>query len=121
MIDHITFHVSDYETGKEFYTKALAPVGYTILADYKDYGIVGFGKDRPDFWIYAKKEKVGGQPHIAFRVSSKEEVHAFYEAALAAGGVDNGAPGNRPHYGPEYYGAFVLSPDGHNVEAVLGS
>ena len=123
MIDHTGVHVSDFARSKAFYTQALAPIGYTLLQEYPaavtgttDVG--GFGEaPQPDFWI------VGGTPtpqpiHVAFRVGSRALVDAFHQAALAAGGSDNGAPGLRPHYHPNYYGAFVRDPDGNNIEAV---
>jgi catechol 2,3-dioxygenase-like lactoylglutathione lyase family enzyme len=113
MIDHIGFPVSDYARSKAFYESALAPLGYILImevaADHTDSGspAAGFGKQsKPDFWI-------GGN-----RLRDRRTVDAFYRAAIAAGGRDNGAPGLRPHYHPNYYGAFVLDPDGHNVEAV---
>lgn len=124
MIDHIGFPVSDYAKAKLFYEKALAPLGYALImevtADVNPSGAAacGFGRGgKPDFWIGAE----GGlaRPiHVAIVVESRAEVDAFYQAALAAGGKDNGAPGIRAHYHPNYYGAFVLDPDGHNIEAV---
>lgn len=123
MIDHIGVVVSDYEKSKAFYLAALATIGYRLLAvipaavtGHTD--VAGFGEPpKPDFWISAG---IANQPplHVAFRVASRERVDAFHRAALAAGGRDNGAPGLRPHYHPNYYGAFVLDPDGHNIEAV---
>jgi catechol 2,3-dioxygenase-like lactoylglutathione lyase family enzyme len=122
MIDHIGVPVADYVRSKAFYAKALAPLGYTlimeVLQDQNDSPAVGFGANgKPDFWIGGE----GGlnRPlHVAIAAKSRVAVDAFYGAALAAGGRDNGAPGLRPHYHPNYYGAFVLDPDGHNVEAV---
>ena len=124
MIDHIGFPVSNYERSKAFYTLALAPLGYTLVmevgANQTEGGhpAGGFGAGgKPDFWIGAE----GGidRPlHVAIAAKDRAAVDAFYHAALAAGGKDNGAPGLRPHYHPNYYGAFVLDPDGHNVEAV---
>ncbi len=123
MIDHIGIAVSDFETSKDFYSKALAPLGYSLVmavtaaeTGSKDYA--GFGvPPKPDFWIGAGEANVP-PVHVAFRAASRALVDAFYHAALAAGGRDNGAPGLRPHYHPNYYGAFVLDPDGHNIEAV---
>lgn len=123
MIDHTGVVVSDYAISKAFYTQALAPIGYSLLAEIPaavtgSSDVAGFGEPpKPDFWIS------GGTPnrpaiHVAFRVSSRAQVDAFHAAALKAGGRDNGAPGPRPHYHANYYGAFVLDPDGHNVEAV---
>ena len=123
MIDHTGVAVSDYTKSKAFYIAAFAPLGYTLLAEIPasvtgHADVAGFGEaPKPDFWISsgtANKPPI----HIAFRVSSRATVDAFYKAALAAGGQDNGAPGIRPHYHPNYYGAFVLDPDGHNIEAV---
>lgn len=123
MIDHTGVIVSDYAKSKAFYLSALAPIGYSIIAEFPaavtgHTDVAGFGEPpKPDFWISA------GSPntppiHVAFRVRSRAIVEAFYKAALAAGGRDNGAPGLRPHYHHNYYGAFVLDPDGHNIEAV---
>jgi catechol 2,3-dioxygenase-like lactoylglutathione lyase family enzyme len=124
MIDHIGFPVSDYARAKAFYAKALAPLGYTLVmevaAAQTEAGApaAGFGIDgKPDFWIGGE----GGlqKPvHVAILSKDRAGVDAFYKAALAAGGKDNGAPGLRPHYHANYYGAFVLDPDGHNIEAV---
>lgn len=126
MIDHLGIVVSDLARSKAFYSQALAPIGYELLMELsaavtggKD--IAGFGEaPKPDFWISGGE---ANQPpvHVAFRVRSRAEVAAFHRAALAAGGRDNGAPGPRPHYHPNYYGAFVLDPDGHNIEAVCHS
>ncbi len=123
MIDHTGVGVSDPKKSRLFYERALAPLGYKVLMEIPleltaGKVVLGFGvPPAPDFWI---NEGVPQQPHvhIAFRAKSPEEVNAFYEAALAAGGRDNGPPGPRPHYHTGYYGAFVLDPDGHNVEAV---
>jgi catechol 2,3-dioxygenase-like lactoylglutathione lyase family enzyme len=123
MIDHTGVVSSDFGKSKAFYSAALAPIGYSLILELAasitgHADVAGFGEPpKPDFWISA------GSPnrppvHIAFRVSSREKVDAFYKAAMAAGGRDNGAPGLRPHYHPNYYGAFVLDPDGHNIEAV---
>jgi catechol 2,3-dioxygenase-like lactoylglutathione lyase family enzyme len=115
MIDHIGIAVSDFDRSLAFYTAALAPIGYGLLRQYP--GVAGFGIDgKPDFW-FAKGSAVSPL-HIAFRAPTRKLVHAFYEAALAAGGRDNGKPGVREMYHQHYYGAFVLDPDGHNVEAV---
>jgi catechol 2,3-dioxygenase-like lactoylglutathione lyase family enzyme len=124
MIDHIGFSVSDYERAKDFYTKALAPLGYAVVrevpADKTENGFAaaGFGAaSKPDFWI-AGEGKLEKPVHIAITAKDRAAVDVFYKSALAAGGKDNGAPGLRPHYQPNYYAAFVLDPDGHNVEAV---
>lgn len=123
MIDHTGLVVSDFERSQAFYRQALAPIGYELLLQIPaavtgHTDVAGFGEPpKPDFWI---SRGTPNQPpiHIAFRVSTRAAVDAFHRAALAAGGVDNGAPGLRPHYHPDYYGAFVRDPDGHNIEAV---
>ena len=122
MIDHIGFPVSDYARSKAFYLQALAPLGYALVMevqqDENDSPAAGFGVGgKPDLWIGGE----GGlqRPiHIAIAAPNRTAVDAFHRAALAAGGKDNGAPGLRPHYHPDYYAAFVLDPDGHNIEAV---
>jgi catechol 2,3-dioxygenase-like lactoylglutathione lyase family enzyme len=124
MIDHIGFPVSDYARSKSFYTKALAPLGYGLVmevgADVTESHApaAGFGAGgKPDFWIGGE----GGleKPlHVAIVAKDRASVDAFHRAALSAGAKDNGAPGLRPHYHANYYGAFVLDPDGHNIEAV---
>lgn len=124
MIDHVGFPVSDYARSKAFYEKALAPLGYALImevpADVNPGGAAacGFGRNgKPDFWIGAE----GGlaKPvHVAIVAETRAEVDDFHKAALAAGGTNNGAPGIRAHYHPDYYGAFVRDPDGHNIEAV---
>ena len=123
MIDHTGVVVSDFDRSKAFYREALAPIGYQLLLEFPaavtgHTDVAGFGEPpKPDFWI---SRGTPNQPpiHIAFRVGTRAEVDAFHRAALAAGGQDNGAPGLRPHYHPDYYGAFVHDPDGHNIEAV---
>ena len=122
MIDHIGFPVSDYPRAKDFYAKALAPLGYTLIMEVQqneqDAPAAGFGKGgKPDFWI-GGEGGLGKAIHIAILADSRTEVDAFYQAAMAAGAKDNGQPGVRAHYHPNYYGAFVLDPDGHNIEAV---
>jgi catechol 2,3-dioxygenase-like lactoylglutathione lyase family enzyme len=122
MIDHIGFPVSDYARSKAFYEKALAPLGYTIIMEFAETTsgspACGFGKaGKPDFWI-GGEGGLKGVLHVALAADDRATVDTFHRAALAAGGKDNGAPGLRPHYHPNYYGAFVLDPDGHNVEAV---
>ena len=121
MLDHIGFPVTDFARSKAFYESALAPLGYRVVKEMMlsegEDGYAGFGADRPQFWIGTGKP-LQGRLHVAFAAKSRAEVRAFYEAAMAAGGVDNGAPGLRPHYHENYYGAFVLDPDGHNIEAV---
>ena len=123
MIDHTGISVSDFAQSKAFYVKALAPIGYALLMDIPAAvtgrsGVAGFGvAPKPEFWIAAGAPNVP-PIHIAFRVDTRAQVDAFHAAAIAAGGRDNGAPGLRPHYHPDYYGAFVLDADGHNIEAV---
>ena len=116
MIDHLKLHVRDVERSRAFYEEALAPLGYRAMLE-PAHGVVGFGADRPDFWV-ALDPEAAGFAHVAFAVDSTATVDAFHAAALEAGGRDNGAPGPRPQYHPRYYGAFVLDPDGNNVEAV---
>jgi catechol 2,3-dioxygenase-like lactoylglutathione lyase family enzyme len=124
MIDHVGFAVGDAEQSRLFYEAALAPLGITLLKtatpEQTEAGGTahGFGRDgNPFFWV-GDKERVGEGTHVAFAVDRRAEVDAFHAAALAAGGRDNGAPGLRAYYGPNYYAAFVLDPDGHNIEAV---
>ena len=116
MIDHTSLAVSDMARSNAFYAAALAPLGYTLLKDLGE--AAGFGvKPKPDFWLGQGKPGET-KNHVAFRAESRAQVDAFHRAGLAAGGRDNGAPGLRTHYHPNYYGAFVLDPDGHNIEAV---
>lgn len=122
ILDHIGFPIADYQRSLTFYTKALAPLGIVLLKEVKfseedDDGYAGFGRSRPQFWIGTGKT-LTGRLHVAFAAQNRQEVHAFYDAALAAGGKDNGPPGLRPHYHANYYGGFIIDPDGHNIEAV---
>jgi catechol 2,3-dioxygenase-like lactoylglutathione lyase family enzyme len=123
MIDHLGLRVANPERSRRFYEAALAPLGYRVLREIpKEYTggrvILGYGvAPKPDFWV-SEGEPETPRIHVAFRAASHAEVDAFYRAAIEAGGEDNGAPGPRPHYHEHYYGAFVLDPDGHNVEAV---
>ena len=122
MIDHIGFPVTDYERSKAFYTRALAPLGYTLVMEVDQtenaHRAAGFGRDgKPDFWI-GGEGGLKGVLHVAFVADDRATVDAFHGAAIASGGIDNGPPGLRPDYHPSYYGAFVRDPDGHNVEAV---
>jgi catechol 2,3-dioxygenase-like lactoylglutathione lyase family enzyme len=126
MIDHTGVSASDFDKSKAFYAKALSPIGYALLMEFPasvtgSTDVAGFGEPpKADFWV--NKGAPNNPPvHVAFRVSSRAIVEAFYEAAIAAGGRDNGAPGVRPHYHEHYYGAFVLDPDGNNIEAVCHS
>jgi catechol 2,3-dioxygenase-like lactoylglutathione lyase family enzyme len=116
MIDHLGIVVTDLDKSIEFYTKALAPLGYTLIKNYPGFA-AGFGvAPKPDFWI-GKGDKPQ-HVHVAIRANGRAVVREFYTAALAAGGKDNGPPGTREKYHEHYYGAFVLDPDGHNIEAV---
>jgi catechol 2,3-dioxygenase-like lactoylglutathione lyase family enzyme len=123
MIDHTGLHVSNAQKSRAFYEKALAPLGYKILMDIPAEftgGVMVYGMGvapKADFWV-AEGQVESPKVHVAFRAANHEEVNEFYKAALAAGGTDNGAPGPRPHYHQNYYGAFVRDPDGHNIEAV---
>ena len=123
MIDHTGLNMSNPAMSRTFYDRALAPLGYKMMAEIpKEYTggkvVLGYGvPPKPDFWL---SEGTPNAPrlHIAFRADSRKIVDEFYKAAMAAGGKDNGKPGPRPHYHEHYYGAFVLDPDGHNIEAV---
>lgn len=116
IIDHIGLAVTDYQQAKEFFTQALAPLGIELVMEVQ--GWAGFGRaGKPEFWFGAHKEP--NKPmHIAFLAENRAQVRAFYAAAIAAGGKDNGVPGIREIYHPHYYGAFIIGPDGHNIEAV---
>jgi len=117
MLDHITIGVTDVETSKRFYDQALLPLGITRLyAEGENFAGYGVG-EKAFFWI-GQRDGAQVGVHVAFAAADRASVDRFYAAALAAGGRDNGAPGLRPHYHENYYGAFVLDPDGHNVEAV---
>lgn len=123
MLDHIGIAVSDFALSKAFYSAALRPLGLSLVmaVTAEETGAeahAGFGAGgKPFFWIGTGARPKGGT-HVAFAAASRADVDAFHRAALAAGGRDNGAPGVRPHYHANYYGAFVLDPDGNNVEAV---
>lgn len=116
MLDHIGINVFDYDRSRDFYARALGPLGFSLLME-PVAGVGGFGRDgKPWFWISADRRPVTTNVHVAFTASDRATVDAFHAAALEAGGTDNGAPGLRTHYHPTYYGAFVLDPDGNNVE-----
>ena len=118
MLDHVGFAVEDYGRSKSFYEKALAPLGLSLLMEPQGQA-AGFGEPgKPFFWLEAQGTPVTGRLHIAFAVEDRKTVDAFHAAALAAGGTDNGPPGVREMYHPSYYGAYVLDPDGNNIEAV---
>lgn len=122
-IDHTSLSVSDFSAAKAFYTAALAPLGIGVVMEFPasvtgNVDVAGLGPEgRPFFWL-ANAGKTTPRVHLAFRAETRAQVDAFHKAALAAGGTDNGAPGLRPMYHPSYYGAFVLDPDGNNIEAV---
>ena len=127
MIDHMSIPVSDFARSRAFYVAALKPLDYEIVMEFSreqipelpSAHVAGLGAGgKPDFWLGHAAGGVAVSIHVAFVASSREVVDAFYKAAIAAGGRDNGAPGIRAHYHPNYYGAFVLDPDGHNIEAV---
>jgi catechol 2,3-dioxygenase-like lactoylglutathione lyase family enzyme len=122
MIDHTGVPVSNWARSKAFYDAAFAALGggmtYEIPMEFTGGAhVAGYGRERGQFWISEEKD-VSGTRHVAFTARSRAEVDAFYTAALAAGGKDNGKPGLRPHYDQHYYGAFVFDPDGNNIEAV---
>ena len=123
MLDHIGVTVSDFQKSRAFYRAALAPLGIDVAMEVsaEDTGgaaHAGFGTEgKPYFWIGGGDKPIGGT-HVAFTAAKRAQVDAFYRAAMAAGGRDNGSPGLRPHYHPNYYAAFVLDPDGHNLEVV---
>ena len=124
MLDHIGLRVSDFGRAKAFFDAALAPMGISSVAlvtaqETGGPAFAGYGADgAPRFWIGAGAGPPTAGAHVAFMAGDRKTVDSFYAAALAAGGRDNGAPGIRAHYHPHYYGAFVLDPDGHNIEAV---
>jgi catechol 2,3-dioxygenase-like lactoylglutathione lyase family enzyme len=116
MIDHLTWTVRDIGRTKAFYTAALAPLGYAVVMEFE--GMLGMGTpEKPFFWL-RQGEPPTTPMHLAFRAKDRPSVDAFHAAALAAGARDNGKPGLRPDYHPNYYGAFVFDPDGHPIEAV---
>jgi catechol 2,3-dioxygenase-like lactoylglutathione lyase family enzyme len=122
-IDHTSLSVSDFESAKNFYAAALKPLRIEILMEIPagvtgDVDVVGLGADGKPFLWLADAGEATPRVHLAFRAESRAQVDAFYQAAIAAGGNDNGAPALRPMYHPDYYGAFVLDADGHNIEAV---
>lgn len=129
MLDHIGLPVSDFARSRAFYGAALAPLGLSLVMEVSaeetgSAAHAGFGQGgKPFFWIGSSAGSIAqaapeSHVHVAFAAESRAQVDAFHAAALAAGGRDNGPPGLRPHYHPHYYGAFILDPDGHNIEAV---
>ena len=119
MIDHISLRVSDFQRSLAFYKAALEPLGYTLVFSNDKEQYAGFaGPDKERIWIGHREGASHGYAHIAVLAKDRATVRKFYEAAMKAGGRDNGRAGPRPQYSPTYYGAFVLDPDGHNIEAV---
>jgi catechol 2,3-dioxygenase-like lactoylglutathione lyase family enzyme len=120
-LDHIGLTVVDFTKMRAFYLQALAPLGVKPLMDNdNEHGkFVGFGRERPQLWLGAGAKATEPRLHIAVTATSRADVRAFYDAAIKAGGKDNGGPGIREFYHPNYYGAFVLDPEGHNLEAVI--
>jgi catechol 2,3-dioxygenase-like lactoylglutathione lyase family enzyme len=122
-IDHTSLSVSDYEVAKRFYAAALKPLRVEVMMEFPasvtgNVGVCGLGADGKPFLWLANAGKTTPRIHICFRAETRAQVDAFYEAAIAAGGKDNGGPGLRPLYHPNYYAAFVLDADGHNIEVV---
>lgn len=119
ILDHVGFAVADFERSKAFYVAVLKTLDIDLLADFAvgRERHAGFGKGRPTFWI-GDGRTGNAKLHVAFTAASRAQVNAFHTVGLSMGGRDNGAPGIRAHYHPNYYGAFVLDPDGHNIEAV---
>ncbi len=116
ILDHVGFYVSDFDASKAFYLQALQPLGIGVIAEGEGWAMIG--KDgKGQFW-FGSFGSSPGPIHLAFAAENRDQVRQFYDAAIAAGGQDNGAPGIREQYHPNYYGAFVIGPDGHNIEAV---
>ena len=123
MIDHVSIGISDIARAKRFYDAALQTLGYTCLSASEN--MLGYGRDTAAFWVAAATRPVPPDPdsglHFCFAAPTRASVDAFHAAAIAAGGSDNGKPGLRPNYGPDYYAAFVVDPDGYRLEAYCGS
>jgi catechol 2,3-dioxygenase-like lactoylglutathione lyase family enzyme len=123
MLDHVGFPVSDFDRSLDFYKRVLGVLGYQLVMEVANEASgsgrhAGFGRPgRPQFWL-SEGEPIVGRLHVAFAAEDPSAVDDFYKAAIGAGASDNGPPGLRPHYHPNYYGAFVFDPDGHNIEAV---
>ena len=122
MIDHTGIHVTDYPKAKVFYDAIFAAMGGGLMVEVPEQytggmKVVGYGREQPVFWLNEAKDAGPGR-HTAFAARNRAEVDAFYMAAMAAGGKDNGGPGIRADYHPNYYAAFVIDPDGNNIEAV---
>src|SRR3954463_14479301 len=122
MLHHVSIGVADVARAARFYDRVLQELGYKRVFEVLPYGI-GYGEKQPAFWVQLPHDQqapsTGNGVHVAFNARSEEVVRAFHRAALAAGGSDDGAPGPRPDYGPDYFGAFVRDPDGNKIEAVL--
>lgn len=122
IIDHTGLSVADFPATLAFYEKALAPLGVTVMMRFGkevtgDFAVAGLGREKPFLWL-ADAGKTTPRQHIAIRADSRAQVDAFHKAGMDAGGKDNGAPGLRPHYHADYYAAFIIDPEGHNLEAV---
>jgi catechol 2,3-dioxygenase-like lactoylglutathione lyase family enzyme len=119
-LDHVAISTADYAVSLAFYEKALAPLGIKTHMKFEgeDGNVAGLGSEQPFLWIGDGGKITGGRIHLAFSAPNRAAVDAFYAAAIAAGGKDNGGPGLREHYHPTYYAAYVYDPDGHNIEAV---
>jgi catechol 2,3-dioxygenase-like lactoylglutathione lyase family enzyme len=119
VFDHVGLNVSDYEVSRQFYEQTLAPLGYSVQTELTEWKTAGFGAEgvASDFWI-GEREPLAMGMHVAFQAPDHATVDAFHAAGVAAGGTDNGPPGIRERYHPTYYGAYVLDPDGNNIEAV---
>jgi catechol 2,3-dioxygenase-like lactoylglutathione lyase family enzyme len=116
MFDHVVIGVSDYEASKAFFLKALEPLGVAVALE-GPLGVELSADGKSSFCLFQTREKPA-YLHLAFKGETRQQVDAFYRAALEAGGKDNGAPGLRPEYHANYYAAFVIGPDGHNIEVV---
>ena len=118
MFDHVGLNVTNYAASRSFYEQALAPLGWRVVLAFDEWKTCGFGtSEKPEFWI-SQREPYGTGTHVAFAAADRATVDAFHDAALAAGGIDNGPPGIRELYHPTYYSAFVHDADGNNIEAV---
>ncbi|HET6603427.1 MAG TPA: VOC family protein [Xanthomonadaceae bacterium] len=118
MFDHVKFGVSSYAASKAFFLKALEPLGVTVALEWPPNGVELFSPNGNCSLCMFQTEEKPAHLHLAFTAGNRKQVEAFYRAAMEAGGKDNGAPGLRPHYHANYYAAFVIAPDGHNIEAV---
>jgi catechol 2,3-dioxygenase-like lactoylglutathione lyase family enzyme len=118
MFDHVGLNVRDYAASRAFFEQALGPLGYRVVMAFDEWKAAGLGTgEKPEFWIF-EREPYGTGTHVAFTCADRATVDAFHDAALDAGGIDNGGPGLREQYHPTYYGAFVHDPDGNNIEVV---